>query len=78
MIKPKINPGVKYFVFFQFAINVQGDKKQLVFIVCVTLYMEDKIFNLCILFKRKTVFLKSIKNTHQGLNRYGMRNIIMN
>lgn len=50
--------------------------KKLVFIVCVTLYMEDKIFNLCILFKRKTVFLKSIENTHQGLNRYGMRNIM--
>lgn len=65
-------------MFFQFAINVQGDKKQLVFIVCVTLYMEDKNFNLCVLFKRKTVFLKSIENTHQDLNRYGMKNIIMN
>lgn len=42
------------------------------------LYMEDKIFNLLIIFKGKTIFLKSIENTHQGLNRYGMRNIIMN
>ena len=40
--------------------------------------MEDKNFALFIIFKGKAVFLKSIENTQQGLNRYGMRNIIMN
>ena len=53
-------------------------EKQLVFLICMTLCMEDKIFNLFIIFKGKTIFLKSIENTHQGLNRSGMRNIIMN